>query len=130
MCFVIFGYGNADNECAGQIYGESCPKCNSNKFSQLIRTTKWFTFFFIPLIPYSTRYWLHCPVCRHSNEIDNREFNRLRPTAELNDRLHRGLVTFEEYEKNEANQMDKLMPVLRQELINKVRGGGANINDV
>jgi len=30
----------------------------------------WITLFFIPCIPYKTRYWVGCPHCKYGYEVD------------------------------------------------------------
>jgi len=30
----------------------------------------WFTLFFIPCVPYETKYWVGCPHCKYGYEVD------------------------------------------------------------
>jgi len=55
----------------GAIQGETCPHCRNMTFHRLIKTRRWITIFFIPILPISTAsYYFTCPICATGYEID------------------------------------------------------------
>jgi len=54
-----------------------CGRCNNHTARQIIKLTMWFTLFFIPIIPYSKRYLLVCPICGQAQELTKPEFDSL-----------------------------------------------------
>nr|WP_122012993.1 zinc-ribbon domain-containing protein [Maliibacterium massiliense] len=52
-----------------------CTGCQAQIHYQVVRVISWFTFFYIPLFPYSVRYYLVCPVCDCTFQIKKAEAN-------------------------------------------------------
>lgn len=52
-----------------------CNNCGTDSAWQLIRVSKWFTLFFIPIIPYSFKEYLTCPRCDYGIQVtkENRD---------------------------------------------------------
>lgn len=73
---LIFGFGDRKSEFLGTIGLMDCPRCRNTSEWPIHRVRSYFSFFFIPLIPYSTRYLLSCPVCREAREITQEEKDR------------------------------------------------------
>ncbi len=46
-----------------------CSHCNNASFYEFVRDTRWFTLFYIPLIPFSRKYYLKCPTCSYGFHI-------------------------------------------------------------
>ena len=51
-----------------------CARCNNVVQWHFAKLTSWFTLFFIPLIPYSSRYLYMCPVCSNSYDLTQAQF--------------------------------------------------------
>lgn len=68
--FIIFGWGNAKQKDLGETYPAECGRCRNQVFYHLVKFWKRFSLFFIPLIPYGRKYYLSCPVCSNSIELD------------------------------------------------------------
>lgn len=66
----IFGFGHTTEKDTGKIQERYCPVCRQNVFTKIIEIKKWFTFFFIPMIPYSKSFWEVCPNCGNLNRIN------------------------------------------------------------
>ena len=66
---LIIGFGQRKTQQLGTIGLMDCPRCGNTSEWPVHRERTYFSLFFIPLIPYSTRYLLSCPVCRESREI-------------------------------------------------------------
>ncbi|MBQ2883560.1 MAG: zinc-ribbon domain-containing protein [Alphaproteobacteria bacterium] len=58
--FIIFGWGFTTKSVKG-FFLSGCPKCGLRL--QVIKITKWFTLFFIPIFPYSRKLYLYCERC-------------------------------------------------------------------
>ena len=46
-----------------------CAHCNNVRHYSITRVRKFFSLFWIPLIPYSSKYFVHCPVCDYGSEV-------------------------------------------------------------
>ena len=57
----------------------------------------WFTLFFIPVFPYSIKYFLSCPVCQYGLTLDSTQTEQIKPLAEANQLLIDGKITEAEY---------------------------------
>jgi hypothetical protein len=61
----------------GIIKESLCGRCNNHTARQIVKLTTWLTLFFIPIIPYSRRYLLVCPICGQARELTKPEFKSL-----------------------------------------------------
>jgi len=109
--FIIFGWGKQLIKRFGVTFQHSCDHCHNEDYWTLSRITTWFTFFFIPVIPYSVKYFLSCPVCQYGFTLDKEQFNSIKPLAELNQSLIDGEITEKDYqislaEFNNDNSVD------------------------
>lgn len=77
--FFIFGVGDRKTKLIGHTAMMDCPRCGNTSAWPVQREKTYFSLFFIPLIPYRTRYLLSCPVCREAREISEDEVARLLP---------------------------------------------------
>lgn len=66
----IFGFGHITERETGEKRERYCPVCRENVLTKIVETRKWFTFFFIPLIPYNKTVWEVCPKCGNFNQIN------------------------------------------------------------
>lgn len=73
---IIFGFGDRKTKLLGSIGTMDCPRCGNSSEWPIHQQRSYFSLFFIPLIPYSTRYLLSCPVCRETREISAQEKDR------------------------------------------------------
>ncbi len=73
---IIFGFGDRKTEQLGSIGLMDCPRCHNSSEWPIHRQRTYFSLFFIPLIPYKTRFLLSCPVCRETREISAEEKDR------------------------------------------------------
>jgi ribosomal protein S27E len=65
MSSTIIGFGKQTRKDFGAVAKVTCPRCSNELFYHLIHTRIWFTYFFIPVLPYRSQYNLECPVCSH-----------------------------------------------------------------
>ncbi|MDQ2085504.1 zinc-ribbon domain-containing protein [Herbivorax sp. ANBcel31] len=75
---IIFGWGHRTVKKFGPVRKVSCSNCKNESSWNLQKLTSWFTFFFMPIIPYRMDYLLVCPVCRCCLELEKEEFEMIK----------------------------------------------------
>lgn len=73
--FLLFGMGKQTVKRLGKTSARTCGHCHKRVELILVKVVDWFTVFFIPIIPYMTRYALICPLCEGAREVDRDELN-------------------------------------------------------
>lgn len=81
----------------GILFRRLCSHCKNEEYWILNRTTKWFTLFFIPVLPLGSKYFLSCPICQYGFDLDREQVATAKPLAELNQLLVDGKVTETDY---------------------------------
>ncbi len=94
---IIFGWGHQTIKNIGPTFKNHCSHCNNEDYWTLTKYTTWFTLFFIPVIPYSIKYFLSCPVCQYGITLDSNQLEQIKPIAEANQLLIDGKITEIEY---------------------------------
>ena len=78
---IIFGWGRRTRTDHGVSRTYTCNNCrNVNRF-RLLTVKKWFTLFFIPVIPYETTHLELCPICQSGRKIAKAELEALKQEA-------------------------------------------------
>lgn len=95
---IIFGWGRQTIKQIGIAFKQICSHCNNEEFWILTRTITWFTLFFIPIIPYSVKYFLSCPVCKYGLTLEGKQLETIKPVAKINQLLANGQITDNEYQ--------------------------------
>ena len=75
---IIFGWGYETRKEYGPTMPIKCPNCNNNVFWHLLRSRIWFTLFFIPVIPYQSRYYLLCEICSQGIELRYSQIDQIK----------------------------------------------------
>lgn len=94
---ILFGWGHKTTQDYGPVKKHACASCGCHSDWGLLTQTLWFTFFFVPVIPYSRKHFFYCPVCGTSIEVDATQFSYYRSIALLNVALNEGKITKKEY---------------------------------
>jgi len=94
----IFGWGFQTIKQIGVVFKNLCNHCHNDEYWILTRTITWFTFFFIPVIPYSFQYFLSCPICKYGLTLNDKQIGELKPIAEINQLLVNGQITQDEHQ--------------------------------
>lgn len=94
--FIIFGYRTLVKNI-GAVFKRMCDHCHNEKYWVLTQTTRWFTLFFIPIIPSSSKYFLSCPICKYGFTLKDDQVKSIKPIAETNQLLVEGKITEAEY---------------------------------
>ncbi len=79
----IFGIDSIKKEI-GPVEEKLCPHCSNKKHWLLQKSSRMFSLFFIPLIPFSTKYYIHCPICNYGFDVKDDELQKKRSLAQLN----------------------------------------------
>lgn len=66
---IIMGSRRA-NKVMGQLQSP-CSRCRRQAYHTLVRSNRWFTLFFIPVIPFGKTTISHCNLCGYQTLIDN-----------------------------------------------------------
>jgi hypothetical protein len=80
---IIFGFGRGRPKDLGEVAPSKCPNCLRDVVFRHISVTRWFSLFFIPLIPFSTKHWLLCPVCTRGPQLDQAQRQAVDHMAEV-----------------------------------------------
>ncbi len=73
---IIAGFDHIKEKDYGETYPTKCPNCNNNVYLHLKNIKKFFTVFFIPLIPYKSKYYLLCPICNTGTKLSKEEVEK------------------------------------------------------
>lgn len=107
---IIFGWGKQTIKQIGVAFKNLCNHCHNEDYWIITRIMTWFTLFFIPIFPYSIKYFLSCPICKYGFVLDQKQIEEIKPLAETNQLLIDGKITKEEYQMrlNQVSANDKL----------------------
>lgn len=74
LSFILIGFGKTTRRDLGETGREQpCVWCSARVSYHLVRVRTWFTYFFIPVVPYRKRFRVECPVCGLYVVLTNRE---------------------------------------------------------
>lgn len=74
-----------------------CRNCSNSSWWRLVTERTWFTFFFVPVVPYRTRRMLLCEVCERGFELDPERFEKTRRMARVTGELANKKLAEAEY---------------------------------
>lgn len=70
MSFTLIGFGKITRDDLGAAsHEQQCVWCSVKVYYHLILFRTWFTYFFIPIIPYRSEYRVECPVCLNGLQV-------------------------------------------------------------
>ena len=94
---IIFGIRGGKRNDHGPALPLNCPNCHNQTFYRLLSVTKWFTLFFVPAFPISSKHYLMCPVCTRAIQLDKPGRERAAKLVELTAMLNAGSIDQPEY---------------------------------
>ena len=68
---IIYGYRRR-NKVLGQV-PYVCPQCKRNGYHAVVRTSRHFTLFWIPLIPMGSTTTARCNLCGYQEKVNNKQ---------------------------------------------------------
>lgn len=79
MSFILIGFGKKTFKDLGESGPEQrCQWCSREVSYRLIRARTWFSYFFIPVIPYRREYRVQCPNCHNAIRVRGEEVKAAR----------------------------------------------------
>lgn len=75
--FIITGSKEFRKVLGINQYMSVCENCGYGVSYQLVRSVSWFTFFWIPIFPYSFKYYLMCPSCEFGYKLKKKQAEEL-----------------------------------------------------
>ncbi len=72
--FIIWGSRTLTKAFGLMSQAFTCSHCNNTHYWKLMRYSRWFTLFFIPIFPFKTTYMQMCPICGSYVELDKAIF--------------------------------------------------------
>jgi hypothetical protein len=118
ILFFLFGWGKVTKKVVGPMFEKSCGYCNQTQTWQLCKNRTWFTLFFIPVLPYNTRYSISCPNCGSYIAITDEQFNTMKADlAAAGNMSHADAIDSIKYAGKNAVQINYLKQM--EELNNK-----------
>ncbi len=107
---IIFGWGHTNSKEEGIVFKERCPHCNNETNFLLYVIKTYFTFFFIPIIPYSIKKLIACSICNFSYEVEDNDYLTLKELTKVHAKYNSGLISEDEYNKllNEISNPNKI----------------------
>lgn len=75
--FIIWGTKSFEKVLGYSQMSYQCGHCNNASQYKIFRRRKWFTLFWIPIIPLGSHYFIACPICNYGREIKKAEVDGL-----------------------------------------------------
>lgn len=95
---ILFGWGGGKVKNHGPALPQACRSCGHEGFLHYFTVTKWFRLYFIPIIPYSTKHFLACPVCTSGTELTTpADRQRVHALVATTASLNSGLLSSDAY---------------------------------
>ena len=70
---ILFGTKRTNKELGDSYSMYKCTHCDNERPLKVIKNRLWFTLFFIPVIPLSTKYYCVCPICNFGSKVKKQE---------------------------------------------------------
>jgi hypothetical protein len=97
--FILFGFRTKLN-ARGAAVAATCPNCHNAVVLQHVHVRRWFTLFFIPVIPLGvSKRLLVCPVCRWSRDLPKTAEAATLDMAEITKQWQAGSMSNDDYTK-------------------------------
>lgn len=108
---IVFGWGGGRVKDHGQAPPQRCPSCGHDGFLHYFTVTKWFRLYFIPIIPYSTKHFLACPLCTAGAELTTAaERERVHTLVATTASLNSGLLAPGSYAEQVRSALGRAAP--------------------
>ncbi len=93
---IIFGTRGRTKD-NGEAVPAVCPRCHNRTFFHFVSRARWFTLFFVPVIPFSSKHFIVCPVCNFAVALDDEGRERAGRMVGLTGQWRAGTLTDESY---------------------------------
>lgn len=69
MGIFIVGLSGGKPKDYGPVVLTTCPNCRNETTFHYVKVRKSVSVYFVPVVPYSTKHYLQCPVCSRGMEL-------------------------------------------------------------
>ena len=94
---LVFGWGGGRIQDHGPALPMSCSNCNNETVLHAVTMRKFFSLFWIPLIPYSRKDMLMCSVCTRGLELRPNEGNAAAQLAKMYALFRAGQISSDQF---------------------------------
>lgn len=70
---IVWGFRNTEKVLGYTQPPYNCGHCNNVSYHKVFRRIKWFTLFWIPIIPVSFSYYGCCPICNYGQRLNKEQ---------------------------------------------------------
>ena len=102
---IFFGWGHQTTKDYGAALIVNCSTCNNSSWWHLQHNRVWFTLFFIPVIPYESKYWLICETCSSGIELTSNQIEIAKSLVDACQKYNEGQITENVY-VSKINELD------------------------
>lgn len=96
---LLFGFRNRVTD-KGAAVAATCPRCHNSVVLHHLHTRRWFTLFFIPVLPLGVSHrLLMCPICRWAREVPASAEPLTAEMSEITRQWQAGAMADDEYGK-------------------------------
>ena len=99
---IIWGWGRRTFRRYGPVVYQTCSNCHNTNWFNLIGIRRWFTLFFIPIIPYSSKHTLICPVCSRGRELGGADLAHAKQLNQIAVQYTTQVIPGDEYKRRLA----------------------------
>ena len=71
--FIIWGSRGMDKTLGETERTYQCQHCNNVSHYKIFRRRNWFTLFWIPIFPFSSKYYISCPICNFGSKLKKQD---------------------------------------------------------
>ena len=107
---IIVGSRNTP-KLLGYVDKFECPKCLNRSNWQLLNIEKYFTLFFIPIIPTGNEHSLICQVCDHQEILSKKDFIKYKLKSDIELSFSEGKIT----ENERVLKLNEINIIIEQE---------------
>jgi len=100
----------------GPAFMHECDFCGKEVPLVLCTAFAWFTFFFVPIIPYKRVYPLICPVCSHGFVLSKEKFEEVKRVTKCNLALLKGEISEAAHKKEIDLLLGQFESKIRREM--------------
>lgn len=71
--FIIWGSRSMDKTLGETERTYQCQHCNNVSHYKIFKRSDWFTLFWIPIFPFSSKYYISCPICNFGSKLKKQD---------------------------------------------------------
>ncbi|MBQ7359050.1 MAG: zinc ribbon domain-containing protein [Lachnospiraceae bacterium] len=85
---IIWGSRSMDKTLGETQRSYQCQHCNNVNRYRVFRRRNWFTLFWIPIFPFSSKYYITCPICNFGSKLKKQDaLDQLQVATEMQQQI-------------------------------------------